>query len=308
MELRSSKEIVASFGWLEDLPMLVNRLQFFLFFNSFSGFSCPLCYFCALQLANAYRWLGTLVFKNCFIIWGHLPAGLDQNQRCEVEIQHAEIHRDETSRASILQSTATSSRRTWSRNHLDLGRKRGICWFPIFWGKAGRSENWKWTRHCSKKCSIKVPGLAQWKNETTLWGKEFGNRSQRVVPSTRFDPHFGEDVCGTTVKTFFLSRSVPWERSLAPCHGRVCLWWHSQRRRGTGWNWFGKTPLFLKVGGLNGCWNSSKSLSSPENLSESRAQACPKLLAKRTASGSSLVVSVSAWLCTWHDKLFQVLA
>ena len=90
-----------------------------------------------------------------------------------------------------------------------------------------------------------MSGLAQWKNETTLWGKEFGNRSQRVVPSTRFDPHFGEDVCGTTVGTFFLSRSVPWETSLAPCHGQAYLWWHSQRRRGTGWNWFGKTPLFV---------------------------------------------------------------
>ena len=117
-----------------------------------------------------------------------------------------------------------------------------------------------------------MPGLAQWKNETTLWGKEFGNRSQRVVPSARFDPHFGEDVCGTTVGAFFLPRrSVPWETSLAPCHGGVYLWWHSQRRRGTGWNWFGKTPLFLKVGGLNACWNSSKSLSSLENISESRA-------------------------------------
>ena len=172
-------------------------------------------------------------------------------------------------------------------------------------------------------------GLAQWKNETSLWGQEFGNRSQRVVPSTRFDPRFGEDVCGTTVGTFFLSRSVPWETSLAPCHGRVCLWRHSQRRRGTGWNWFGKTQLFLKVGGLNAWWNSSKSLSSLKNLSEWRAnqievrdghdlpkvprnhlvwtrihantvpirrnrqiiqkQACPKLLAKITASGSSLV-------------------
>ena len=131
---------------------------------------------------------------------------------------------------------------------------------------------WKWVRHCSKKCSIKVPGLAQWKNGTTLWGQEFGNRSQRVVRSTRFDPHFGEDVCGTTVKTFFLSRSVvPWETSLAPCHGKACIWWHNRRRRGTGWNWFGKTPLFLKVGGLNACWNSSKSLPSLENLSESRA-------------------------------------
>ena len=132
-------------------------------------------------------------------------------------------------------------------------------------------RKWKWTRHCSKKCSIKVPELAQWKIETTLWGKEFGNRSQRVVPSTRFDPHVGDDVCGTTVKTFFLPGSVPWETSLAPCHGRVYLWWHSKRRRGTGWNWFGKTPLFLKVGGLNACSNSSKSLSSLENLSESRA-------------------------------------
>ena len=105
----------------------------------------------------------------------------------------------------------------------------------------------KWTRHCSKKCSIKVPELAQWKIETTLWGKEFGNRSQRVVPSIRFDPHFGEDVCGTTVGTFLLSRrSVPWETSLAPCHGQAYLWWHSRRRWGTGWNWFGKTPLFVE--------------------------------------------------------------
>ena len=214
--------------------------------------------------------LGTILFMNWFIIWGLRRARLDRNQHCEVEIQHAEVHRDETSRASILQSPATSSRRTWSRNHLQLGRKRGICWFPIFWGKAGRSENLqsaKWTRHCSKKCSRKVSELAQWKNETTLWGKEFGNRSQRVVPSTRFDPHVGDDVCGTTVKTFFLPGSVPWETSLAPCHSRVYLWW----RRGTGWNWFGKTLLFLKVGGLNACSNSSKSISLLENLSESRA-------------------------------------
>ena len=85
--------------------------------------------------------LVTIVFMNWFIIWGHRPARLDHNQHCEVEIQHAEIHRDETSRPSILQSPATSSRRTGYRNHLHLGRKRGICWFPIFWGKAGRSEN-----------------------------------------------------------------------------------------------------------------------------------------------------------------------
>ena len=91
----------------------------------------------------------------------------------------------------------------------------------------------------------KCPGwVGQWKNETTLWGKEFGNGSQRVVPSTRFDPHFGEDVYGATVKTFLLPRSVPWETSLAPCHGQAYLEWHGQRGRGTGWNWFGKTPLF----------------------------------------------------------------
>ena len=39
VELRSSKEIVASFGWLKDLPMksdvLVNRLQLFIFFQLF---------------------------------------------------------------------------------------------------------------------------------------------------------------------------------------------------------------------------------------------------------------------------------
>ena len=139
--LRSSKEIVASFGWLEDLPMLVNRLQFFIFFNSFSYFSCQLCQFLLAQLATAHRCWAQFVFMKWFIIWGRRPARLDRNQHCEVEIQHAEIHRDETSRASILQSTATSSRGTGSRSHLHLGRKRGICWFPISWGKAGRSEN-----------------------------------------------------------------------------------------------------------------------------------------------------------------------
>ena len=59
VELRSSKEIVASLGWLEDLPMLpdrsgvvnhVNRLQLFSFFI-FSGFSCQLYYFCWRSLA-----------------------------------------------------------------------------------------------------------------------------------------------------------------------------------------------------------------------------------------------------------------
>ena len=139
--LRSSKEIVASLGWLKDLPMLVNRLQFFIFFNSFSYFSCQLCQFLLAQLATAHRCWAQFVFMKWFIIWGRRPARLDRNQHCEVEIQHAEIHRDETSRASILQSTATSSRGTGSRSHLHLGRKRGICWFPISWGKAGRSEN-----------------------------------------------------------------------------------------------------------------------------------------------------------------------
>ena len=54
VELRSLKEIVASFGWLEDLPMLVNWLQLFSFFIFF-GFSCQLCEFLLAQLANAYR-------------------------------------------------------------------------------------------------------------------------------------------------------------------------------------------------------------------------------------------------------------
>ena len=112
-----------------------------LWFFYFSCFSCQILLFLFPLLANASGWLGTTVFMNWFIIWGFRPDRLDQNQRCEVEIQHAEIHRDETSRASILQSTATSSRGTGSRSHLHLGRKRGICWFPIFWGKAGRSEN-----------------------------------------------------------------------------------------------------------------------------------------------------------------------
>ena len=53
-------------------------------------------------------------------------------------------------------------------------------------------------------------------------------------------------VCGTTVKTFFLSLSVPWETSLAPCHGRVYLWWHSRRRLGTGWNCLERLCCFWK--------------------------------------------------------------
>ena len=64
VELRSSKEIVASLGWLKDLPMLVNWLQFFSFFNYFSCVSCQLCQFLLVQLANAYGWLGTIAFMN----------------------------------------------------------------------------------------------------------------------------------------------------------------------------------------------------------------------------------------------------
>ena len=112
-----------------------------LFFACFSCFSCQLCQFLLAQLATAHRCWAQFVFMKWFIVWGRRPARLDRNQHCEVEIQHAEIHRDETSPASILQSTATSSRGTGSRSHLHLGRKRGIGWFPISWGKAGRSEN-----------------------------------------------------------------------------------------------------------------------------------------------------------------------
>ena len=39
-----------------------------------------------------------------------------------------------------------------------------------------------------------------------------------MVPSTRFDPHFGEDVCGTTVGAFFIS---PLRRSLGDVVGSL---------------------------------------------------------------------------------------
>ena len=52
--LRSSKEIVATFGWLEDLPMLVNQLQLFSFFIFFPVFHVNFVILLA-QLANAYR-------------------------------------------------------------------------------------------------------------------------------------------------------------------------------------------------------------------------------------------------------------
>ena len=67
-ELRSSKEIVATFGWLEDLPMVldpqgnVNRLHLFFLFH-FVFFMSTLL-FLLVQLANAYGWLGTTAFMN----------------------------------------------------------------------------------------------------------------------------------------------------------------------------------------------------------------------------------------------------
>ena len=64
VELRSSKEIVATFGWLEDLSMLVNWLQFLSFFNYFSCFSCQLCQFLLVQLANAHGCCAQFVFIN----------------------------------------------------------------------------------------------------------------------------------------------------------------------------------------------------------------------------------------------------
>ena len=97
---------------------------FFLFFmSSLSIFVGAACHCSSL--------LGTICFHEV-IYRMRTPAGqTGPKSTLRSRIQHAEIHRDETSRASILQSTATSSRGTGSRSHLHLGRKRGIGWFPI---------------------------------------------------------------------------------------------------------------------------------------------------------------------------------
>ena len=61
--LRSSKEIVATFGWLEDLPMLVNQPQLFSFFIFFLFFMSTLL-FCWRSLPmlidaghNLFSWI-----------------------------------------------------------------------------------------------------------------------------------------------------------------------------------------------------------------------------------------------------------
>ena len=255
VELRSSKEIVASLGWLKDLPMksdvLVNRLQFFIFFQLFFLFFMST--------------LSIFVGAACQCLW---MVGHD----CFHElIYHLRTPAGQTGPQSTLRSRNSAC---WNPSRWDIPtirpakssyiqQKNRISKSPSPWKKTRKLlvsnflrqsralrtlRKWKWTRHCSKKCSKKVPELAQWKIETTLWGKEFGNRSQWVVPSIRFDPHFGEDVCGTTVGTFFLSRSVPWEKSLAPCHGQAYLWWHGRRRRGTGWIGLERLRCFWKSG------------------------------------------------------------
>ena len=255
-----------SVGWktCQCLSIGCNSSPFFIFFLRFMS---TLLFLLAV-LATAYRCWAHFVFMKWFIIEG--PSRPDwtkiniakskfsmlksiemrhpEHPSCKVQLHPAE--------EQDLEVTFT------------LEENEEFVGFQFLEAKQGAQKTYNVKiRHCSKKCSIKVPELAQWKNETSLWGQEFGNRSKWVVPSTRFDPHFGEDVYGPTVKTSLLPRSVvPWETSLAPCHGQAYLWWHSRRRRGTGWNWFGKTPLFVEC-----LLKFIKSLSSLENLSESRA-------------------------------------
>ena len=69
VELRSSKEIVATFGWLEDPSMLVNRLQFFLCFILFPVFHVNFVTFVGAA-CQCLSMLGTIVFMNWFIMWG----------------------------------------------------------------------------------------------------------------------------------------------------------------------------------------------------------------------------------------------
>ena len=69
VELRSSKEIVATFGWLEDLPMKsdddgnVHRLQFFLCFIFCSVFHVNFVFFVGAT-CQCLSMLGTIVFMN----------------------------------------------------------------------------------------------------------------------------------------------------------------------------------------------------------------------------------------------------
>ena len=64
VQLRSSKEIVATFGWLEDLPMLVNQLQFFSFFYIFFLFFISTSLIFVGAACQCLSMLGTIVFMN----------------------------------------------------------------------------------------------------------------------------------------------------------------------------------------------------------------------------------------------------
>ena len=53
--------------------------------------------------------------------------------------------------------------------NLTLEENEEFVGFQFFEAKQGAQRAYKVKiRHCSKKCSIKVPELAQWKNETSL--------------------------------------------------------------------------------------------------------------------------------------------
>ena len=152
VELRSLKEIVATFGWLEDLPMLVNRLQFFSFFSCFSCFSCQLCYFC----------------------WRCLQMLIDAGHNCFHELIY-HLRKTPASQTGPKSTLRSRNSTCWNPSRWDIPSihpaessyiqpKNMISKSPSPWKKTRNLlvsnflrqrralrtlTKWKWTRHCS---------------------------------------------------------------------------------------------------------------------------------------------------------------